>query len=74
MKLTASKAITKDIDNYLGRACILKYLLNNNYEIEVHMPADWNMKTLPVALKDSYIEPPVSIHLLSIDVDNKLLN
>ena len=74
MKITADKSVTKDLDRFIGKSVRLKYRLNNNYEIEVHMPINWNMKTLPTALKDSFIEPPREIHILSIIEDKSMLN
>ena len=71
--ITAEKTV-KDLDNYYGKAVILKYLLNDEYEIEVQMPLNWKEDELPDILANTFVEAPKKIHILSIDTDKRLLN
>ena len=73
MKITASNSI-KDLDSFIGKPCILKYILNDSHEIEVRMPIDWKMNDLPYVLKESFIEPPRTVHIVSLAIDLACVN
>lgn len=74
MKVTAEESITKDLDWYLGKASLLKYILNGRIEIQVSMPINWNLTTLPEILKESFIEHPKTVHIVSIEEQKWTLN
>lgn len=73
MIMTAEPYV-KDLDNYYGKPTIIKYILNGEYEIEIQMPINWKEDDLPDVLQKSFIEPPKSIHITSVEIDNKVLN
>jgi len=69
MKITVNKNI-KDLDSYLGKKCILKYMLNKQYEIEIEFPLGWKMEDIPKILAETFIEKPLTVHIISIKSHN----
>jgi len=67
MKITADNSIGKEIETLTGEPTTMRYLLNNHIEIEVRMPKGWSYATLTEVLKETFIEHPESIHILSIE-------
>lgn len=79
MKLTADKSVI-DIDNYVGKPCIIKYIVNKMNEVEINLPFNWTYEGLTEIIKEGFFEitdDPTeirNIHILSIKEDNTQLN
>lgn len=73
LKITAAASI-EDVNNFVGLPCKMSYILNSHISIDITCPVAWTMDDLPTILAQSFIEPPVAVHLLSITILDSFMN
>jgi hypothetical protein len=73
-KLTISDTIKHDIDFYFGRPTIIKFIVNNEYESEVHCPNGWNRESFVRTIADALLlfNEVKTVHIVSIT--EKIIN
>lgn len=74
MKLTFDKTIKKDIDFFIGKPTRIKLIINKLYEVEIVLNQDWDNDILVDAIKNSFLEFPETVHLVSIELDKSKVN
>jgi hypothetical protein len=73
-KLTISDTIKNDLDFYFGKPTIVKFVVNNEYESEVHCPNGWDRKSFVRTIADALLlfDEVKTVHIVSIS--EKIIN
>lgn len=73
-KLTISDAIKHDLDFYFGKPTIVKFIVNDEYESELHCPNGWDRKSFVRTLADALLlfNEVKTVHIVSIT--EKIIN
>lgn len=66
--------IKHDLDFYFGKPTVIKFIVNDEFESEIHCPEGWNKQSFVRTLADALLlfNNVETIHILS--VSEKILN
>lgn len=76
VKITSDESV-KDLSNFLGKATIMRFVINDKYEIEMQLPFNWEIEDLPEVIAAALTaigELPETIHTISIEENKTILN
>jgi hypothetical protein len=73
-KITFSITIKRDLDFYFGKPTIVKFIVNSEYENEIHCPKSWNRESFVRTLTDTLLmyNEVKTVHIVSIS--EKIIN